>query len=106
MPKSPPLVNSTQEFHSDDTPDPAMIASSTQMTMRSQPMRSSTMSWYRSSSSSSGPARRYGGAMRSAISRLVHASRKKPTMKMSARLSLAPRIPRHTPVWFSESNHR
>jgi len=45
MPKLPPLVNRIQEFHSDDTPEPAMIASSTQMMIRSQPMRSSTMSW-------------------------------------------------------------
>jgi hypothetical protein len=44
IPKSPPLVNSTHEFHSDDTPEPAMIASSTQMMIRTQPMRSSTMS--------------------------------------------------------------
>jgi len=44
--------------------------------------------------------------MRSAMSRLDQASKKKPTMKMSARISFAPRIPRHTPVWSSESNHR
>ena len=45
MPKSPPLVNSTHEFHSDDTPEPAMMASSAEMMTRSHGMRASTTSW-------------------------------------------------------------
>ncbi len=99
-------VNSSHEFHSLETPAPAISASRPEATARTSPTRPPTISWYRSMNSSSGPAGRNGGASRSAITRLTHIRRKKAPVKMTASAILAPRTPRHTSDRPRESNQR
>ena len=60
---------------------------------RGRPGRA-TSSWYRSITSSSGPAGRNGGASRSAITRLIHMITKKAAVKIADRAILAPSTPR------------
>jgi hypothetical protein len=74
--------------------------------MRTRPVRLPTNSRYRSTISSSGPAGRNRGAMRSAIARLTHISTKKMPVKMRPSASLAPSTPPQTSVRPSSLNHK
>ena len=99
-------MNRIQEFHSLDTPAPAMSASRPATDARTTPTRPPTSSWYRSMTSSSGPAGRNGGASRSAMTRLTHISAKKAAVKITDRAILAPSTPRQIAACPSESYQR